>query len=168
MLVGGAGEVEGQLVARDRRLQLQLDVLIGLEDVSRLIGPVLQGRDLGAHATFCVVLHVIGRISQHRRPDLLGELPQAGGAGAVGGELGAEVGPALIGVAHLRDQLVDGVVVEGRGGMITPSSSRVLESAGMEPGVGPPTSAWWARLAAKPRSPTGVTMVMSGRCVPPA
>src|SRR5215216_4884434 len=59
-----------------------------------------------------------------------------------------------------------------RGGITTPSSSSVVESAGIEPGVGPPTSAWWARLAAKPsRSPpssTGVMTVMSGRCVPPA
>ena len=42
----------------------------------------------------------------------------------------------------------------------------------MEPGVRPPTSAWCARLAAKPSRPspvsTGVTTVMSGRCVPPA
>ena len=57
------------------------------------------------------------------------------------------------------------------GGMTTPSSSSVVESAGIDPGTLPPTSAWWARLAAKPiRSPsanTGEIAVMSGRCVPP-
>ena len=41
-----------------------------------------------------------------------------------------------------------------------------------EPGTRPPTSAWWARAAAKPSSSpswkAGVTTVMSGRCVPPA
>jgi hypothetical protein len=59
-----------------------------------------------------------------------------------------------------------------RGEITTPSSSRVRESAGIEPGVGPPTSAWCARLALKPStSPSariGVITVMSGRCVPPA
>ncbi len=57
------------------------------------------------------------------------------------------------------------------GGITTPSSSSVRESAGMLPGSLPPTSAWWARLAAKPTSSpaanTGETSVMSGRCVPP-
>ena len=59
----------------------------------------------------------------------------------------------------------------GVGGITTPSSSRVLESAGMLPGVGPPTSAWWARQAANPvsapRTKTGEIRVMSGRWVPP-
>jgi hypothetical protein len=59
-----------------------------------------------------------------------------------------------------------------RGAMTTPSSSSVVESDGIEPGTRPPTSAWWARAAAKPSSSpswkTGVTTVMSGRCVPPA
>jgi hypothetical protein len=46
--------------------------------------------------------------------------------------------------------------------------------AGIDPGAEPPTSAWWARLAAKPISSrpvpakTGVITVMSGRWVPPA
>ncbi len=69
-----------------------------------------------------------------------------------------------------------------RGEMTTPSSSRLWLSAGIEPGTRAPTSAWWARLAAKPiRHPpappvppgsaganTGVMTVMSGRWVPPA
>ncbi len=53
------------------------------------------------------------------------------------------------------------------GGMTTPSSSSVRESAGIEPGSRPPTSAWWARVTAKPTS-VRETSVMSGRCVPPA
>ena len=52
-----------------------------------------------------------------------------------------------------------------------PSSSSERESAGMLPGSLAPTSAWWARLAAKPiGSPPwkrGVMTVMSGRWVPP-
>ena len=61
----------------------------------------------------------------------------------------------------------------GRGEITTPSSCRRWLSAGIEPGTRAPTSAWWARLAAKPSrvSPganTGVITVMSGRWVPPA
>ena len=57
------------------------------------------------------------------------------------------------------------------GGITTPSSASVRENAGMLPGSSAPTSAWWARLAAKPASSpswnSGVITVMSGRCVPP-
>ena len=64
-------------------------------------------------------------------------------------------------------------LVSGRGEITTPSSSSVRLSAGIDPGTRPPTSAWWARLAAKPSSSppaanTGVITVMSGRWVPPA
>jgi hypothetical protein len=86
-------------------------------------------------------------------------------------ELGAQVGAALGGLAHLRRELLDRVVVEPAREITTPSSASVRESAGIEPGVGPPTSAWWARLALKPSSSppasTGVITVMSGRWVPP-
>ena len=57
------------------------------------------------------------------------------------------------------------------GGITTPSSSSVRESAGMLPGSRAPTSAWWARLAANPNSSpawkSGEITVMSGRWVPP-
>ena len=57
------------------------------------------------------------------------------------------------------------------GGITSPSWSSWVELAGMPPGVGPPTSAWWARLAANPLKvpPTkiGEIRVMSGRWVPP-
>mmetsp|Transcript_13778 Transcript_13778/g.55129 ORF Transcript_13778/g.55129 Transcript_13778/m.55129 type:complete len:245 (+) Transcript_13778:1570-2304(+) len=70
--------------------------------------------------------------------------------------------------------------------MTAPSSTSVVESAGIDPGVDPPTSAWWPREAQKKRGvrapvsssaaassgesseKTGVTTVMSGRCEPPA
>ncbi len=47
------------------------------------------------------------------------------------------------------------------------------QPGGIDPGVAPPTSAWCAREAVKKcrcspdASNTGVTTVMSGRCVPP-
>ena len=50
-----------------------------------------------------------------------------------------------------------------------------VECAGIEPGVMPPMSAWWPRAATKNVGTgefaslnTGMTAVMSGRCVPPA
>ena len=62
--------------------------------------------------------------------------------------------------------------VAGRGEITTPSSASVRESAGIDPGTRPPTSAWWARETANPigdrSTSTGVMSVMSGRWVPPA
>ena len=56
--------------------------------------------------------------------------------------------------------------------MAAPSSTRLWLLGGMEPGVMPPTSAWWPRDATKntilPSLNTGVMTVMSGRCDPPA
>ena len=53
-----------------------------------------------------------------------------------------------------------------------PSSDRRVDLGGMLPGVMPPTSAWWPRLATKNMSSspskTGVITVKSGRCDPPA
>ena len=57
--------------------------------------------------------------------------------------------------------------------MRSPSWYTSVASGGMEPGAIPPTSAWWARLAAQPTSvpssvKQGATSVMSLRWVPPA
>ena len=56
------------------------------------------------------------------------------------------------------------------GGINIPSSCIDVDS-GIEPGVRPPMSAWWAREATKNSSPpsanTGAMQVTSGRCVPP-
>ena len=102
----------------------------------------------------------------------LGELGEPQLADPVGGPLGAQVGEALARVAHPAGELAPASASSARvGGITTPSSSSVVEQAGMPPGVGPPTSAWWARLAAKPSSSpstkTGEIRVMSGRWVPP-
>ena len=57
------------------------------------------------------------------------------------------------GLAHRsHDLLRSPPSSSGRGEITTPSSSSVRLSAGIEPGTRPPTSAWWARLAAKPIS----------------
>lgn len=56
--------------------------------------------------------------------------------------------------------------------MAAPSSTKLWLLGGMDPGVIPPTSAWWPREATKnlisPFQNTGVITVMSGRWDPPA
>ena len=93
-------------------------------------------------------------------------------ADPVGGLLGAQVGEALARRAHLAGEALERLASSARvGGITTPSSSSVVERAGIPPGVGPPMSAWWARQAAKPSSSpaakTGEIRVTSGRWVPP-
>ena len=154
----------------DGRARAELEVALArLEHVGRLARAVGQRGEAGAHAA----LGVVDRL-RHRRLQVAAsvQLAQALDPAAVGGELRAQVGAALGRLAHLRDELVDRAGVERRGEITTPSSASVVESAGMLPGVGPPTSAWWARLAAKPSSVpssanAGVITVMSGRWVPP-
>ena len=102
----------------------------------------------------------------------LGQLAEPALADQVGGALGAQVGEPLRGVPHPAGEARSRSPSSARvGGITTPSSSSRVESAGIPPGVGPPTSAWWARLAANPSSSppakTGEIRVMSGRWVPP-
>ena len=151
----------------------QLDVTgAALEHVARVALAVGHRCDRRTGAALGVVGHRRGRGRELRRADPFGAARSGADAGRVGGELGPQVGAALGRVSHLGDELVDRIGVEHRGAITTPSSSSVCESAGIEPGTRPPTSAWWARLAAKPISVSpanaGVMTVMSGRWVPPA
>ena len=82
-------------------------------------------------------------------------------------ELCAKVAPAFVGIAHPRDEVCEDLVVEASRRNHDALVSSVRESAGMLPGSEPPTSAWCARVTAKPTS-VRETSVMSGRCVPPA
>ena len=91
----------------------------------------------------------------------------------VRGPLRAQVGEPLARVAHPLRELLELLVVDARRrdhhALLLEAC---VESAGIPAGVGPPTSAWWARLAAKPSSSrrrvkTGEISVMSGRWVPP-
>ncbi len=43
--------------------------------------------------------------------------------------------------------------VSSTGGIRSPSAKISMASAGIEPGAAPPTSAWWARVAAQPDQP---------------
>ncbi len=114
MLVGAAGEVQQQPLAVDHGAQAQHEVALRrLEHVLAVQLAVGQRREAGARAPLGVVEHGVGRLAAGARlPTRLGELGQALRAGAVGGELGAQVGPALLRLAHARDELVERRLVE--------------------------------------------------------
>ena len=113
MLIGAAREVQQQPLAVDLGPHAQHQVAVRrLEHVLTVQLAVGQRRDAGTCATLGVVEHGIGRRAQAFGADALGELDQALRAGAVGGELGAQVGPALVRLAHARDELLERRLVE--------------------------------------------------------
>ena len=110
VLLGRAGEVERQLVARDRRRQLQREVALArLEHVRRAALAVVERLEAGAHPPLGVVDRLRHRVLQAAA---VVQLAQPLDAGAVGGELRAQVGAALRRLAHLLDELLDRVRVE--------------------------------------------------------
>jgi hypothetical protein len=145
-----AREVEDEPVAVDRGAQAQLEVaLAGLEDVGRRPLAVAQGarrrRASGA------------RRSRGRRrwpadaaAEAGVELAQAPAAGAVRGELARRSARRCAGWRICATSSSIASSSRRRGAITTPSSASVVESAGIEPGVGPPTSAWCARLRRSP------------------
>ena len=162
-------EVDLELVAgdRDRDADLELAPACRLERVGGLEASVRKPRDRRPHDTLRVVVQLV-----HRRLDgllaaPLAELVQPPLREVVRRELGAQVAAALVGVAHARDELAEDVVVEAR----RRDHDALLVELGASRLAGcrarPPTSAWWARVTAKPAR-VRVTSVMSGRCVPPA
>ena len=132
--------------------QAQLQIALGrLEHVARLAHAVAERRQAGARAPLAVVEHLVGALAQPLGPEARGELAEALGADAVGRQLRAQVGArAPRAGASRATSSSSASLVERRGAITTPSSSSVRLSAGIEPGRRPPTSAWWARLAAKP------------------
>ena len=193
----GAGEVDGGAAGRavdghgddDRAAVVEL-----LAEAPRRVRRAGEAVEHAAHGLRGVVLHVLHVGGDHGEAELGDHAPQLGRAARVGRHLGAQVGEVLL-------QVADGVggadvsssatsasrsrppSTRRKSSMRTPSSSMVRLPGGIEPGVTPPTSAWWAREATKKRgcggagaSPprrlpprnTGVTTVRSGRCVPPA
>ena len=168
MLWRGAGEVADDLVAGNGHGRVDGEVALWrLEHVLPLETPVGQTRDRRTDNAFRVVEELV-----HRRDDAvasasLAELGQAPLRERVGGELGAEVPATFLGVAILATRSASSSSSRRVGGMTIPSSASVREPAGMLPGSAPPTSAWCARVTAKPTS-VGDTSVTSGRCVPPA
>ena len=147
-----------RLVALDRRRDPQADVAllaprVVLEHVLGLVGAVGKLGERGPGAALRVVEDLRHPGAQQVDAVALGELEQAPLADQVGGSLGAQVGKPLARVAHLARPGAPARSSSARvGGITTPSSSSRVEPAGIPAGVGPPTSAWWARLAAKPSS----------------
>ena len=116
MLGGAAGEVEQQPLALHRGAQAQHEVALDrLQHVLRHMHPVGERRQAGAGAPLGVVEHGVEPLAQPRDPDALRELAQALRADPVGGELGAQVGAALLRLAHARDEPLD-LLRRGRAG----------------------------------------------------
>ena len=102
-----------------------------LEHVARLARAVLELGEAGAHAALGVVDRLRHRLAQAVGAEPLAQLEQPLGAGAVGGELGAQVGAALGGLAHLRRRARSIASSSSRRGAITtPSSSSVVRVGG--------------------------------------
>ena len=102
-----------EAVAVDGRDEPQLDVALDrLEHVARLARAVGQRRDARPGAPLGVVEHRGGRLAQGVGAEPFGELDETPCADPVGGELRAQVGAALVGLAHLPGELVDRCLVE--------------------------------------------------------
>ena len=113
VLLSRPREVEPQRLALDRRGQLDLQVaLAGLEHILGGHLAVGQFAEARAGAPLGVIQHRRERLLEQVRLDALVQLTQPPCTHASGGELRAQVGPALIGLAHLPGQLRDSVVVE--------------------------------------------------------
>ncbi len=101
VLGGAAGEVEGQPIAGQNRAQAQLEVALAAPRARPWRErPDPERGQAGAGAALGVVEHRVGGLAQPVRAEAQRELAQALGAGAVGGELGAQVGSALGRLAH--------------------------------------------------------------------
>ena len=150
----GAGEVERQPVAGDRRPQH--DPQVAVARLEHVLGACARRRRAsrgGACAALGVVEHLIECAARRLGPTRRASSPVAGRR-PVGGELRAKIG-APLGAAAASGATSRAIAASSQapwGSITTPSSSSVRLSAGIEPGVGPPTSAWWARVAANPIS----------------
>ena len=176
MLLGAAGEVEHHALAvhlalaaseRDRRPTPRARR-------SRIADAVGERRDAGAGPPLAVVEHGVGGLPQAAGTEHAPRAP-TGAARRRGWRPAARAGRrgAPAAGASRRSARRARPRRAGCGEITTPSSASVRLSAGIDPGSRPPTSAWWARLAANPSScaaasKTGVMTVMSGRWVPPA
>ena len=95
------------------RAQAQHEVSLGrLEHVLGLAHAVGQRGEAGTRAALGVVEHRVGRLAQPIGAQPVRELGEPQRAAAVGRELGAEVGAALLGLARARGDLLDRLGVE--------------------------------------------------------
>ena len=174
VLGGGAGEVELELVAGDGRAQPQLEVALGAPRARRsrcARRPRARRSARGCGAPRSRASRASRRAARRARSARPAP-PAARRPARFAASWARRSASRWRGLRIRLGQVAEHLVASARvGGITTPSSASVRESAGMLPGSRAPTSAWWARLAAKPSSSppwnTGEITVMSGRCVPP-
>ena len=154
VLGGAAAEVEQQLLAATTGAQAQLaDRRSGASSTSSRT----RARRRGARARHArvrrsaVVEHRVGRLAQALAPRRAASSPGARRPMRLAASCARRSARALFGLAHRGDELARAPASSsGRGEITTPSSSSVGCPRASSPGMRPPTSAWWARLAAKP------------------
>ena len=180
----GAGEVDRACARRDGERARSTGVPSSSASAKRVLA-VGEPRDLARHLggrrrlQLAPCVRSTARAARARPP----ASRSSALARAVRGDLRLEVGHVVVGVARRAARAAQRRAQRaprrsgrraraGTARSTTPSSSSVRENAGIEPGVMPPMSAWWPRLATKKRSAPArrtraSTTVTSGRCEPP-
>ena len=169
MLGRGSVEVDLDRVSGDRHRSPDLEEPVRrLERVGCLVASVRQLAQLRADDALRVGEELVHRGGDPLAPSPGAELVDPPVRERVRRELRAKVAAPFVRIAHPARRDPRAPAASRRvGGITTPSSASVVDPAGRLPGSGPPTSAWCARVTAYP-SDVRVTIVRSGRCVPPA
>jgi hypothetical protein len=109
-------EVESNPVAVDLDRRTQLEVALRrFEHVRAFVAAVGQSKERGPHDTLRVREELLHRSDDQLSPSPLAELGQALLGEPVGSDLRAEVATPLLGIAHLRDELREHLLVEPGG-----------------------------------------------------
>ena len=144
-----------QPIAGEHRAQAQLEVALRrLEHVRRRCSVAVGQRgQAGAGAPLGVVEHRVGGLAQARRRRG-GARARTGAARRCGWRRAGRAGRRGARPAGACARRAPRSCARRAGGARSrrPPPARVRLSAGIDPGTRPPTSAWWARLAAKPSS----------------
>src|SRR3984957_9347068 len=111
-----AGEVQQEALTLDLGTQSQHDIsLRALEHVLGAQLPVGKRGEACSGAPLAVIEHLIGAPAQTLGADSRRELTQTQRAGAVGRQLRAQVGAALVRLAHASHERIDRRIVQSRG-----------------------------------------------------
>jgi hypothetical protein len=113
VFLSATAEVEDQALTDDLCAHAHREVAIGgLQNVLRVQLAVRERRQARPCAPLGVVEHRVGRLAQALHAEPARELSQPQCSSVVGGQLGAQVGAALAGLAHLPRELLDRLLVE--------------------------------------------------------